>query len=130
MRFTFVTIIAALAGSALSAPTSVAKRSLVNQVGSVVEGLEKGLPVSQIENALGGLPLADKLLSLAQGDNLTGLDLTAIGEALAMVTQGTPIDAVNSFLNATTSGVVSNLEKTLDVGNIGDIVQGLVSGIL
>lgn len=81
MRFTFVTVVvAALAGSALSAPTGsfratllrlhgemmwrgpkantctgAAKRSLVNQVGSVVGGLENGLPVGQVEQELQGL---------------------------------------------------------------------------
>lgn len=47
-----------------------------------------------------------------------------------MVKQGTPIDAVNSYLDAATGGVVSNLEETLGVQNIAGLVTGLVGSIL
>jgi len=82
--------------------------------------------IEQIESGLGGVPLADKLLSLFQSGDLSGSALTAVGEALAMLKQGTPLDAVNSYLNAATGGVVSDLGSTL---GLEDLV-GLLSGVL
>ncbi|POR36800.1 Uncharacterized protein TPAR_03001 [Tolypocladium paradoxum] len=132
MRSTFVTVVAAApSGSALSAPTGSRNPTSA----SVVGGLEDGLPVGQVEQelqgllggslasivgALGGLPVADKLLSLVQGGKLAGGDLTA----------STPVDAVNSYLDISTGDVVYNLEETLGLENVAGLVTGVAGGML
>ncbi|UNI15980.1 hypothetical protein JDV02_002461 [Purpureocillium takamizusanense] len=142
MRFTLASVVLALAGSALSAP--IVTRSLVGEVGSVVGSLQDNVPsaqvevqlqgllgneLSQIESALGGIPLADKLLSLLQSGDLSANALTAVGEALAMLKQGTPLDTVNSYLNAVTGGVVGDLGNTLGVKDLVGLLGGALGGV-
>jgi hypothetical protein len=77
----------------------------------------------KVEQALGGLPLADKLLNLIH-NGLKPAATQAIGQALVMVQSGLPIGAVNGYLNAATGGAVTNLEETLGAS---DLVVALTS---
>ncbi|KAG8414187.1 hypothetical protein J3459_014971 [Metarhizium acridum] len=141
----FITIlVAALAGTAFAAPY---KRSVISDVTSVLGGVSGNTGASQLENqlqgvfggslaqieqALGGVPLANKLLDLIHG-GLTPAAAQAIGQGLAMVQSGLPINAVNDFLNQATNGAVANLENTLGASDlVGALtgVTGLVSGIV
>ncbi|EFY92118.1 hypothetical protein J3458_004360 [Metarhizium acridum] len=141
----FITIlVAALAGTAFAAPY---KRSVISKVTSVLGGVSGNTGASQLENqlqgvfggslaqieqALGGVPLANKLLDLIHG-GLTPAAAQAIGQGLAMVQSGLPINAVNAFLNQATNGAVANLENTLGASDlVGALtgVTGLVSGIV
>ncbi|TWU78436.1 hypothetical protein ED733_008851 [Metarhizium rileyi] len=144
MKF-ITTVTVALAGTAFAAPY---KRSILTDVtnvlsdvnvnNTVVHQLESQLHsvfqdlLPQVEKALGGIPLANKLLELVRS-GLKPVAIQAIGQALAMVQSGLPINAVNSFLNEVTNGTVTNLENTLGANDlVGSLtsVTDLVSGIV
>ncbi|KAK9436561.1 hypothetical protein VB005_11374 [Metarhizium brunneum] len=141
----FITIfVAALAGTAFAAPY---KRSVLGEVTNVLGGVTAktgasqlesqlqgvfGGSLAQVEKALGGVPLANKLLDLIHG-GLKPAAAQAIGQALAMVQSGLPIDAVNAYLNKATGNAVANLENTLGASDlVGALtgVTGLVSGLV
>lgn len=84
-----------------------------------------------MEKSLGGVPLANKFLDLIHG-GLKPAAVQAIGQALAMVQSGLPIDTVNAYLNQATGGAVANLENTLGASDLVSAltgVTGLVSGL-
>lgn len=80
--------------------------------------------IQQVEQALGGVPLADKLMELVNG-GLKPAATQAIGQALVMVQSGLPIDAVNSYLDSATGGTVTNLEQTLGTNDLVGVLGGV-----
>ncbi|KAK2594375.1 hypothetical protein QQS21_007935 [Conoideocrella luteorostrata] len=137
MKFITV-VVAALAGTTFAAPY---KRSLIGEVsgilggvtgGTGVEGLESELQgalggtLAKVEQALGGVPLANKLMELVHS-GVKPMATQAIGEALVMVQQGVPINTVNSYLNSVTGGTVSDLEQTLGTSDLVGILGGVTN---
>ncbi|KAL7957338.1 hypothetical protein V8C34DRAFT_305873 [Trichoderma compactum] len=131
-------------GTGLAAP--LARRSLVSDVGGLLEGITQGVVVDvvtletqliallgpivqKIEAVLPGT-LADKLVSLVQSVEGNVVATTAnidnvvqiVGEALAMVAQGVDLSAVNAYLNAATGGALTTLEDALGVDNLAEVL--------
>ncbi|KAL5086370.1 hypothetical protein Trisim1_009093 [Trichoderma cf. simile WF8] len=142
MRFTLAALFL-VAGSALAAP--LARRSLVSDVGGILGGITQGVVVdvvaleAQLVSLLGPIvqkieavlpvTLAAKLVSLVQGVEgkvvaTAGINnvVQIVGEALAMVSQGVDLNAVNAYLNAATGGQLTTLEVALGVDNLTEVL--------
>lgn len=75
------------------------------------------------------MTLAAKLVSLVQGVEgkvvaTAGINnvVQIVGEALAMVSQGVDLNAVNAYLNAATGGQLTTLEVALGVDNLTEVL--------
>ncbi|KAL6812094.1 hypothetical protein J3E69DRAFT_377357 [Trichoderma sp. SZMC 28015] len=142
MRFTLAALFL-VAGSAIAAP--LARRSLVSDVGGLLGGITQGVVVdvvaleAQLVSLLGPIvqkieavlpvTLAAKLVSLVQGVEgkvvaTAGINnvVQIVGEALAMVSQGVDLNAVNAYLNAATGGQLTTLEVALGVDNLTEVL--------
>ncbi|KAL6831768.1 hypothetical protein V8C40DRAFT_285222 [Trichoderma camerunense] len=142
MRFTLAALFL-VAGTALAAP--LARRSLVSDVGGLLGGITQGVVVdvvaleAQLVSLLGPIvqkieavlpvTLAAKLVSLVQGVEgkvvaTAGINnvVQIVGEALAMVSQGVDLNAVNAYLNAATGGQLTTLEVALGVDNLTEVL--------
>ncbi|KAM0481927.1 hypothetical protein ACHAPE_008388 [Trichoderma viride] len=146
MRFNITAVfLATLVGTGLAAP--LASRSLVGDVGNLLGGITQGVVVdvvlleTQLVSLLGpivqtiegALPaattLASKLVSLvdsvgAEATDALGLNnvVQIVGEAIAMVSQGVHLDAVNAYLNAATGGTIVSLEAALGINNLTQVL--------
>ncbi|KKO97072.1 hypothetical protein THAR02_10825 [Trichoderma harzianum] len=142
MRFTLAALFL-VAGTALAAP--LARRSLVSDVGGLLGGITQGVvvdvvaleaqlvallgPIVQKIEAVLPVTLAAKLVSLVQGVEgkvvaTAGINnvVQIVGEALAMVSQGVDLNAVNAYLNAATGGQLTTLEVALGVDNLTEVL--------
>ncbi|KAL7781047.1 hypothetical protein V8C43DRAFT_328468 [Trichoderma afarasin] len=142
MRFTLAALFL-VAGSAIAAP--LARRSLVSDVGGLLGGITQGVvvdvvaletqlvallgPIVQKIEAVLPVTLAAKLVSLVQGVEgkvvaTAGINnvVQIVGEALAMVSQGVDLNAVNAYLNAATGGQLTTLEVALGVDNLTEVL--------
>ncbi|KAK0757933.1 hypothetical protein N5P37_009226 [Trichoderma harzianum] len=130
-------------GTGLAAP--LARRSLVSDVGGLLGGITQGVvvdvvaletqlvallgPIVQKIEAVLPVTLAAKLVSLVQGVEgkvvaTAGINnvVQIVGEALAMVSQGVDLNAVNAYLNAATGGQLTTLEVALGVDNLTEVL--------
>ncbi|KAF3074060.1 hypothetical protein CFAM422_003323 [Trichoderma lentiforme] len=142
MRFTLAALFL-VAGTAFAAP--LARRSLVSDVGGLLGGITQGVvvdvvaletqlvallgPIVQKIEAVLPVTLAAKLVSLVQGVEgkvvaTAGINnvVQIVGEALAMVSQGVDLNAVNAYLNAATGGQLTTLEVALGVDNLTEVL--------
>ncbi|KAK3196479.1 hypothetical protein K4F52_000361 [Lecanicillium sp. MT-2017a] len=137
MRFSIASVfVAAIAGTAMAAP--VQKRgALLGQLSNVVsqveggvgvESLEKELDgalggaVKKVESALGGVPLADKLMGMVDS-GLPPSVVQAIGQAIDLADSGVAIQTVDAYLKGATDGALTSLGGALDITDIEKTLQ-------